>query len=105
MNAQMNAPPTAAPSASGGEPAVLHFLARWLPASEGFVYDLVRGVRRRAVVVSSGRLENTARFPSDHGPPVLSLASVQALTPRPLRQKVVTATLVALARRHGVGIV
>ena len=91
------------PGAPGG--AVLHFAARWLPASEGFVHDLVAHLERPGVVVGSGPLENGERFAFDDGRAPHSLATLQALTPRGVRQKAVTARLVLLARRHSVGIV
>jgi glycosyltransferase involved in cell wall biosynthesis len=52
--------------------AVLHFKADWLPASEVFVYDLVRHLRRPPVVVSHNPLQNVERFP---------LADVRSLAP------------------------
>jgi glycosyltransferase involved in cell wall biosynthesis len=82
----------------------MHFAARWLPASEGFLHDLVAHLERSGVVVSSSAPENAGRF-SLPATPVRSLEALQRVTPLPLRQKVVTARLVALARRHGVAVV
>ena len=88
-----------------GDAAVMHFTARWLPASEGFVHDLVTHLERPGVVVSSGKLENIERFSFDDGRAPHSLAALQSVTPVRLRQKAVTARLVLLARHHNVGIV
>ncbi|HLI74987.1 MAG TPA: glycosyltransferase [Acidimicrobiales bacterium] len=90
---------------SGAPDRVLHYIARWLPASEGFVHDLVENVRRGGLVVSMARPENTERFPLRGGVRLVSLATVRAVTPPPLRQKAVTASLLTLARRHRVGVV
>jgi colanic acid/amylovoran biosynthesis glycosyltransferase len=83
---------------------VMHFTARWLPASEGFLHDLVSHLERRGVVVASGRLENGDRYSLDDGRVPYSLATVQALAPPAVRQKALTARLVVLARQNRVGL-
>lgn len=81
---------------------VLHFVARWLPASEGFVYDLVRTLSPPGVVVSTWPLENTDRFVLKD---VNSLAPLRRLRPPGLQRRMMTLRLMALAARHGVGLV
>src|SRR5436305_3435878 len=84
--------------ADGGRRAVLHFVERWLPRSESFVYDLVTRTSHPAVVVSSCRTENRQLFPFA---PLHSLLPVR----EPFRRYYVTPRLMALARRHSVGLV
>ena len=82
--------------------AVLHYVQRWLPASEPFVYDVVTKTRRPAVVVSREPKENVDRFPHR---PVATLDPLLRLTPRPLERRVITAALLAVARRRKVELV
>lgn len=83
--------------------AVLHFAADWLPASEAFVYDLVRHLDRPAVVVAGNRLQNTERFPL---PGVRSLAPLYAaVRPRALHPLAASAALDLTARRRQVVLV
>ncbi len=86
------------------EPAVLHFAADWLPPSEVFLYDLVRSLRRRGLVVAGEPLLHSDRFPLP-AIPVRSLAPLERITPPAVRPPVVTAALSLLARRERVGIV
>jgi glycosyltransferase involved in cell wall biosynthesis len=84
----------------GGEAPgrVLHFARRWLPASEGFVYDLVRNLHRPGVVVTTERRENPDRFPLND---VHSLAWTSRLGSGPAARRARTAALMSLAvRRH-----
>ena len=81
---------------------VLHFAERWLPASEGFVYDLVVNLDRPRTVVARNPLENTDRFPLDG---VRSLTSLVSPVPAAVRQKAITLSLLAIARCSGSGIV
>ncbi len=87
----------------GGEPAVLHFASDWLPASEVFVHDLVRSVRRRPVVVAATSIVNRERFPV----PVLhSLRPVdRAVRVRAWRPPARSVALAWWVRRHDVGLV
>ena len=82
--------------------SVLHFAAEWLAPSEVFVYDLVRSLERRGVVLAGEPLENTDRFPH---PRLYSLAPLEAIVPMALRSPVVTGALGILGARHGVRIV
>ena len=85
------------------EGSVLHFTADWLPASEVFVYDLIRHLRRPAVVVTSNRLQNTERFPL---PDVHSFVPLyRVVRPGSLRPRVLTAGLGLLARHRHVDLV
>jgi colanic acid/amylovoran biosynthesis glycosyltransferase len=92
---------TAGRRAAAGS-AVLHFMAHWLPVSEGFVYDLVRHTRRDGIVVATTPLENTERFPC---PDVHSLAGLERVLPGRLARRPLTAALLVLAARRGVGLV
>lgn len=78
----------------GSNRPVLHFAARWLPASEGFVYDLVTHLQRPSMVVASSKVENADRFPFHQ---VHSLATIQAVVPSVARQKAITAWLLAIS--------
>lgn len=81
----------------------MHFAADWLPASETFVYDLVRNLRRRGVVVAANPLENSDRFPLQD---VHSLSAIEHfLHPRALRPAATTAALRLIAGRRHVGLV
>ena len=84
------------------QPRVLHFIRRWLPLSEPFVYDLVTKSRCSGPVVSSQPLENVDLFPYE---PLLSLDGLKRRTPLGFRQKVVTAGLMYIAWRNSVGVV
>ena len=81
---------------------MLHFAERWLPASEGFVFDVVSNVRRPGVVVSNLPTENTDRFPARH---IHSLALLDGIGSAVWSRRAVTAALTALALRHRVGLV
>jgi glycosyltransferase involved in cell wall biosynthesis len=82
---------------------VLHVINDWLPASEGFVYDLVTNLRRPGAVVALLSLLNTERFP--HGD-VRSLRGVaRYVWPRRLQAPVMEAALELIARRRGAAIV
>lgn len=83
--------------------AVLHFVSDWLPASEVFVYDLVRHLRRRGVVVAATSTVNLDRFPV---PRLASLAPIDRyLRPKAWRPAARTAALGYLAARHDVAVV
>lgn len=91
------------PMTAGGRRPVLHFCADWLPASEVFVYDLVRHLERPGVVVAGNHLVNQDRFPIDD---VHSLSTLYAaVRPAGLRPWATTAALSALIRRRGVEVV
>lgn len=82
--------------------AILHFVARWLPASEGFVYDLVRHLAPPAVIVSMWPLENMDRFAL---PNVHSLAPFLRVRPVSLQRRALSLRLLSLAAQHRVGLV
>jgi hypothetical protein len=82
-------------STGATEPSVLHFMQRWLPLSEPFVYNLVTKTSTPGVVVSGDALENVELFPYS---PLYSLGRIPHLNP--LRRYGVTASLMFLARRH-----
>ncbi len=84
-----------------GEPAVLHFVERWLEPSAQFVYGHVSRSRRRSVVASALRPVDADRFPIS---PLVSLAWTERLPPAWAR-RARTARLLMLASRHDVGIV
>ena len=91
-------------AAAGSAPTVLHYMQRWLPLSEQFVHTLVTATRHPAVVVSRCRLEHVAAFPHR---PVYSLGRLLP-PPRPFtptERRALTLALLAVARRHRVGIV
>ncbi|HLX89977.1 MAG TPA: glycosyltransferase [Acidimicrobiales bacterium] len=69
---------------------VLHFIARWLPVSEGFVYDLVGHVDYRGIVVADRPLENTERFPHAE---LHSLGTLRRMLPGALAQRAATGAL------------
>jgi len=80
--------------------SVLHFKADWLPASEVFVYDLVRNLRRRSVVVGHNPLQNTSRFPLED---VHSLAALDRyVRPISLRPRAFTTVLDFLVGKRNV---
>lgn len=83
--------------------AVMHFASDWLPASEVFVYDLVRTVRRPGVVVAASTLQHVDRFAVPH---LYSLRPFDRyVRPRALRAPLRAGALRALAARHRVAIV
>jgi glycosyltransferase involved in cell wall biosynthesis len=83
--------------------AVMHLKADWLPASEVFVYDLVRSMTRPSVVVGVNRLENTERFPV---PSLLCLSWVERFVrPASIRPLVFSAAVGHLIERHEVSLV
>ncbi len=77
---------------------VLHFMQRWLPLSEPFVYDVVTKSRCSGPVVSSEAVENTDLFPYE---PLVSLARL----PHRVRKQAVTARLMTVVWRHSVGVI
>jgi len=84
------------------ERRVLHFHHRWLPASEPFVWDLVRHLPGRSIVVSDEEPENQDRFPVDR---LTALGPRLSRVPDRWRQKTATALLAALCVRHRIGVV
>ncbi|MHB8437629.1 MAG: glycosyltransferase [Acidimicrobiales bacterium] len=80
---------------------VLHFVGRWLPASEGFVYDLVQALRRPGIVVSSHALENTDRF-ARRG--VHSLEFLHRIPSAEWERRGITAALLAFSSLRDVGV-
>jgi colanic acid/amylovoran biosynthesis glycosyltransferase len=91
------------PPTDGAPAGVLHFVSDWLPASEVFVYDLVRHLRRPGVVVAATSTANLDRFPVAH---LRSLRPVDRyLHPKALRPMARTAVLRWEVGRHGLGIV
>lgn len=81
---------------------VLHFHHRWLPASEPFVWDLVRHLPGPAIVVSDDELQNVERFPVDR---IRSLAPMARWVPEGRRQQAATAALTAFCLRHRIQVV
>src|SRR5487761_735695 len=81
---------------------VLHVAARWLPVSEGFVYDLVTNLSHPGLVVATRPLENLERF---EGPSVHTLHRLRRLCPGPLERRAVTGALLILMARHQVRLV
>lgn len=81
---------------------ILHFVARWLPVSEGFVYDLVCHLGHSGVVVASRPLENLDRFALAD---VHSLAGLRRVVPRRFEQKALTVQLLSMAARRHVALV
>lgn len=75
---------------------VLHYVDRWLPLSERFVYDLVRHSRHDSLVVSRARPVNVAAFP------VPRVRSLHRWTWLPSRG--VERVLGRVARRAGAGV-
>jgi glycosyltransferase involved in cell wall biosynthesis len=73
-----------------------------LPASEAFVYDLVRNLHRPGVVVAIEPLDNVERFPFAD---VHSLAWTNRLKFAPAIRRARTATLTGLAARRHVAVV
>lgn len=82
--------------------SVLHFHHRWLPASEPFVYDLIRHLPGRSIVVSDAAPENLDRFPFD---PLIALRPRLDHVPERARQRAATAWLSWLCRRRAVGLI
>lgn len=82
--------------------SVLHYVQRWLPLSEQFVYGQIRHSRHRGVAVSRERPEHRDAFPQR---PLWSLSPVLRATPPRLQPLAVTAALNAIARREGIGLV
>ncbi|MCU1459985.1 MAG: glycosyl transferase group 1 [Acidimicrobiales bacterium] len=83
-------------------PAVMHFIERWLPLSEQFVHTLITRSRRPGVVVSSGPLENVELYPYE---PLVCIDGLRRRAPERLKRPVVTACLMAIARRRKVGVI
>jgi len=82
--------------------SVLHFHHRWLPASEPFVYDLIRHLPGPSIVVSDAEPENLDRFPFD---PLIPLRPRLDRVPERARQRAATAWLSWLCRQRGVGLI
>lgn len=80
----------------------LHFHHRWLPASEPFVWDLVRHLPGRSLVVSDSPTGNVERFPVDR---LVALQPRLRLVPQRRRQQAATALLAALCVRNRVQVV
>jgi colanic acid/amylovoran biosynthesis glycosyltransferase len=81
---------------------VLHFHHRWLPASEPFVWELIRHLPVPGLVVSDRRPENVDRFPFE---PLISLRPALDRVPVRFRQQAATLWLGRLCRRHDVRVV
>jgi glycosyltransferase involved in cell wall biosynthesis len=81
---------------------VLHYVERWLPLSEQFVYGLVTNSTHSGVVVSSERVENREVFPYE---PLVTLQPFRRWSPKRLRRYVVAANLMLFARRYSAGLV
>lgn len=81
---------------------VMHFHHRWLPASEPFVWDLIRHLPGPELVVSDEVPEHVDRFPVDH---LVVLAPRLAHVPERWRQRAATVVLMALAVRRRVQVV
>jgi glycosyltransferase involved in cell wall biosynthesis len=89
---------------SGASPgSVLHFVSDWLPASEGFVYDLIRHLGRPALVITPNKIQNWERFPLDDVHSLVPLYRI--VRPGSLRPRIVTAALGLLARHRHVDLV
>lgn len=81
---------------------VLHFHHAWLPASEPFVWDLIRHLPGSSRVLSDKRPENLDRFPVDH---IDALEGrLRWLTGRH-RQRALTAGITAYCLRHRIGLI
>ena len=87
---------------SRAQPRVLHFIRRWLPLSEPFVYDLVTKSRYSGPVVAICPFENSELFTYE---PLLSLDWLKRRKVLGRRQKATTLALIYIARRHGVRLV
>jgi glycosyltransferase involved in cell wall biosynthesis len=81
---------------------VLHHVRTWLEPSEQFVHGLVSRSRHPAVVVASQAVVHLDRFPIE---PLHRLAWVAKVPGEGLRRRVRTTALLALARRHAIGLV
>ncbi len=81
---------------------VLHFHHRWLPASEPFVWDLIRHLPGRSLVVSDEQPEHVDRFPVDR---LVTLGPQLSRVPERWRQPAATAVLTALCLRHRIRLV
>jgi glycosyltransferase involved in cell wall biosynthesis len=82
---------------------VLHVINDWLPASEGFVYDLVTNLRRPGTVVALASTLNTERYPYGD---VRSLHRLpRYVRPKSLQLPAVEAALELLARRRRAAII
>ena len=82
---------------------VLHVINDWLPASEGFVHDLVTNLRRPGTVVPLVSLLNTERYPYDDVRPLHRLP--RYVRPRSWQMPAVEAALELVARRRRASIV
>jgi glycosyltransferase involved in cell wall biosynthesis len=73
---------------------ILHDVQQWLPASEGFVYDLITRSRHRSVIASHGPQINRARFPH---PAVRVMPTFERISRWSVRRRAHTAALMASA--------
>lgn len=80
----------------------LHFHHRWLPPSEPFVWDLIRHLPGRSLVLTDAPPEDGGRFPVDR---VLTLPRVVGRVPERRRQQAATAAVAALCLRHRIQLV
>lgn len=81
---------------------VLHFHHAWLPASEPFVWDLVRHLPGPSLVVSDVEPTNVERFPVDR---LTAIRPRVGWIPEQRRQRVITVGLAAYCARHRVRLV
>ena len=81
---------------------VLHFHHRWLPASEPFVWELIRHLPGRGVVVSDRPPENLDRFPVA---PLVALRPRLDRVPDRFRQRAATLWLGRLCRQHDIDVI
>lgn len=81
---------------------VLHFHHAWLPASEPFVWDLIRHLPGPCWVLSDKRPENLDRFPVER---IAALEGRLRWFPERHRQRMLTAGIIAHCLRHRIGLV
>lgn len=82
---------------------VLHVMSEWLPASEGFVYDLVTNLRRPGVVVAWFPLCNTERFAYGDVRSLCELA--RYVRPKRWQEPAMESALALIARRRRASII
>ena len=88
---------------SGRRSPVLHYMGRWLPLSEQFVYNLVTGSKRRGIVVSRNRPANRGTFPYR---PVISLNAIPSRSfPGLSERRMITAALLTVVKIARAGII
>lgn len=81
---------------------VLHFHHAWLPASEPFVWDLIRNLPKPCWVLSDKQPENLDRFPVER---IAALEGRVGWLPVRHRQRALTAGIAAYCLRHRIGLV